>query len=75
MAYVHANREMSPLKPGDMVMAIHRFEGSPAIVVGEVESDRWGDPQYEIEWPDGKREVIARRALATEFSFGPSAEE
>lgn len=74
---------MSVLHPGDQVMFIYRFEGVAATVVRQMppsapdsQEARWyGDmPRYEIEWPDGRREVTERNMLATEFSFGPPEE-
>jgi len=73
---------MHQLYAGDQVMHITTFEGVPATVIRQVRPESpeaieacryWGAPAYEIEWPDGRREVVARRALATEFSFGPSS--
>ena len=62
-----------PLHPDEQVMHIMRFEGVPARVIRALPTNSAFDgPNYEIEWPDGKREIVGRNSLTTEFSFGPS---
>ena len=72
---------MEPLRPGDLVMNIAVFAGEPATVVRQMPPDSpdvrgyWNVPVYEIEWSDGRREVVGRNWLTREFSFGVAAAE